>query len=69
LFAKIIVPLSMLLLGCAAWVFFRQCGFAPWVLTVIGSRWRPGVCPHGCWALRRCFSRWRPCWRLPGGTP
>ena len=36
LFAKIIVPLSMLLLGCAAWVFFRQCGFAPWVCTVGG---------------------------------
>lgn len=36
LFAKIIVPLSMLLLGCAAWVFFRQCGFAPWVCSVGG---------------------------------
>lgn len=36
LFAKIIVPLSMLLLGCAAWVFFRQCGFAPWICTVGG---------------------------------
>ena len=32
--AKCIVPLSLLLLGCAAWVFFRQCGFAPWVCTV-----------------------------------
>lgn len=34
--AKVIVPLSLLLLGCAAWVFFRQCGFAPWVCTVGG---------------------------------
>lgn len=35
-YAKVIVPLSLLLLGCAAWVFFRQCGFAPWVCTVGG---------------------------------
>ena len=35
-YAKFIVPLSLLLLGCAAWVFFRQCGFAPWVCTVGG---------------------------------
>lgn len=34
--AKVIVPLSLALLGCAAWVFFRQCGFAPWVCTVGG---------------------------------
>lgn len=34
--AKVIVPLSLLLLGCAAWLFFRQCGFAPWVCTVGG---------------------------------
>lgn len=34
--AKFIVPLSLLLLGCAAWVFFRQCGFAPWVCSVGG---------------------------------
>ncbi|MFA6546842.1 MAG: YfhO family protein, partial [Limisphaerales bacterium] len=34
--AKIIVPLSLLLLGCAAWVFFRQCGFEPWVCAVGG---------------------------------
>lgn len=34
--AKIFAPLSLLLLGCAAWVFFRQCGFAPWVCTVGG---------------------------------
>ncbi len=33
-FAKLIVPLSLLLLGCSAWVFFRQCGFPPWVCTV-----------------------------------
>ena len=35
-YAKVIVPLALLLLGCAAWVFFRQCGFAPWVCTVGG---------------------------------
>ncbi|PAW76737.1 MAG: hypothetical protein B9S33_20635 [Pedosphaera sp. Tous-C6FEB] len=34
--AKIFAPLSLFLLGCAAWVFFRQCGFAPWVCTVGG---------------------------------
>ena len=34
--AKFIVPISLLLLGCAAWVFFRQCGFAPWVCSVGG---------------------------------
>ena len=34
--AKIIVPLSLLLFGCAAWIFFRQCGFSPWVCTVGG---------------------------------
>lgn len=34
--AKVIVPLSLILLGCAAWLFFRQCGFTPWVCTVSG---------------------------------
>ncbi len=34
--AKVFAPLSLFLLGCAAWVFFRQCGFAPWVCTVGG---------------------------------
>jgi hypothetical protein len=52
-FAKFYVPLTLLILGLSAWLFFRQLGFGPVVciLGSLGAAFNSDCFSYSCWGL------------------
>ena len=51
--AKFFVPVSCLVLGCCAWVFFRQARFSKWVCALGGfaAMLNMNYVSNACWGL------------------